>query len=112
MQDIHYDRICRTTRSESYLISQGEEPVARVDLHFTHTVVYGVLIVEKEFEEHEITELIGRIDDDLVWSADLPRDDFVVSVYQGRELGMYSDPDLQEAEEGEEEEGGPAGHVS
>ena len=101
MQDIHYDRICRTTRSEAYLISQGDEPMARVDLHFTHTVVYGLLMVEKELDEEEIAELIGRIDDDLVWSADLPREDFVVSVYQGRELGMYSDPDLRE-EEGEE----------
>jgi hypothetical protein len=103
MEDIHFDRICRTTRSEAYLISQGEEPIARIDLHFTHTVVYGVLIVEKELEEQQITELIGRVDDDLVWTADLPRDDFVVSVYQGRELGMYSDPDLQEEEEASEE---------
>lgn len=102
MDDLHYDRICRTNRSEAYLISQGEEPIARVDLHFTQSVVYGLLIIEKELEEHQITELIGRIDDDLVWSADLPREDFVVSVYQGRELGMYSDPDLQE-EEGNEE---------
>ncbi|MHB0869049.1 MAG: hypothetical protein ACYC66_02815 [Chloroflexota bacterium] len=105
MQDLHYDRICRTNRSEAYLISQGEEPIARVDLHFTQSVVYGILVVEKELEEQQITELIGRIDDDLVWSADLPREDFVVSVYQGRELGMYSDPDLQGEEEEEGEEG-------
>ncbi|MGE5619280.1 MAG: hypothetical protein ACM3US_08485 [Sphingomonadaceae bacterium] len=104
MDDLHYDRICRTNRSEAYLISQGEEPIARVDLHFTQSVVYGLLIIEKELEEHQITELIGRIDDDLVWSADLPREDFVVSVYQGRELGMYSDPDLQEEEGNEEAE--------
>ena len=99
MQDIHYDRICRTSRSEAYLISQGEEPVARVELHFTQSIVYGLLVVEKEFKEEEITELISRVDEDLVWSADLPRDDFVVTVYQGRELGVYSDPDRSEEEE-------------
>ena len=99
MEDIRFDRICRTTRSEAYLVSQGEEPIARVDLHFTHSVVYGVLIVERELDEAQISELVGKIDDDLVWTADLPRDDFVVSVYQGRELGMYSDPDLQQPTE-------------
>lgn len=104
MEDIHFDRICRTNRSEAYLISQGEEPIARIDLHFTQSVVYGVLIVEKQLEESDITELIGRVDDDIVWTADLPREDFVVSVYQGRELGMYSDPDLQDREEEETEE--------
>lgn len=107
MQDIRYDRICRTTRSEAYLISQGEEPIARIELHFTHTMVYGLLVVEKELDEREIAELIQRVDEDLVWSADLPREDFVVTVYQGRELGVYSDPDLsQEAEE--EREGSEA----
>ncbi len=104
MEDIHFDRICRTNRSEAYLISQGEEPIARIDLHFTQSVVYGVLIVEKQLEENDITELIGRVDDDIVWTADLPREDFVVSVYQGRELGMYSDPDLQDRDEEEIEE--------
>ncbi len=103
MQDIHYDRICRTDRSEAYLISQGEEPVARVELHFTHTIVYGLLVVEKELDEKEIAELIQRVDEDLVWSADLPREDFVVTVYQGRELGVYSDPDI--SREGEEDGG-------
>ena len=36
-------------------------------------------------------DLIEKIDEDLVWSADLPRDDFVVTVYQGKEVGVYSD---------------------
>jgi len=105
MQDIHYDRICRTDRSEAYLISQGEEPVARVELHFTHTIVYGLLVVEKELDEKEIAELIQRVDEDLVWSADLPREDFVVTVYQGRELGVYSDPDVSREGEGEGDDG-------
>lgn len=107
MEDIHYDRICRTDRSEAYLISHGDEPIARVELHFTQSIVYGLLVVEKEFEEKEIAELIQRVDEDLVWSADLPREDFVVSVYQGRELGVFSDPDhSQQAEDEEPEEAG------
>lgn len=104
MDDIHYDRICRTESSEAYLISQGDEPVARVELHYTHSVVYGLLIVEKDFSEDEVADLIAQIDDDLVDSADVPRDDFVVTVYRGQELGVYSDPDLAEEFDADEDE--------
>ncbi len=108
MQDVRYDRICRTDRSEAYLISQGEEPIARVELHFTQTIVYGLLVVEKELDDKDIAVLIQKVDEDLVWSADLPRDDFVVTVYQGRELGVYSDPDIsgEVYEEGDESDEG------
>jgi len=62
------------------------------------------MVVEKEFDQSEIAELISRVDEDLVWSAELPREDFVVTVYQGTELGVYSDPDLEEDDDEEEEE--------
>ena len=73
MESIHYDRLCRTPSSEAYLLSEGEEPIGRVELHFTSTVVYGLLVLEGEREEEQILELIERVDDDLVWSADVPR---------------------------------------
>jgi hypothetical protein len=99
LEDIGYDRLCRTAQSEAYLVSQGEETLARVDLHFTSSVVYGVIVVERDLEEDDVTSLIERIDEDLVWSADSPRDDFVVSVYQGREIGVYSDPTLDDEDD-------------
>jgi hypothetical protein len=99
IEDIRYDRLCRTATSEAYLLSQKEEAFGRVELHFTTDIVYGLVIVERELPENELHELIERIDEDLVWSADLPRDDFVVTVYQGREIGVYSDPDFDEAED-------------
>ncbi|MBI4494899.1 MAG: hypothetical protein HY690_19160 [Chloroflexi bacterium] len=98
MEHLRYDRLCRTSHSEAYLLSDGEEPVARIELHFTTSVVYGLLIVEREMREEEILDLIERIDEDLVWSADVPRDDFVVTVYQGKEVGVYSDPHYGEEE--------------
>jgi len=62
-----------------------------VDIHFTTTAVHGTLILERELEENELTKLIEQIDEDLVLSADMPRDDFLVSVYVGRDVGFYSD---------------------
>lgn len=96
MDDLHYDRICRTSRSESYLLSQGDEPIARVELHFGHRAVYGLLMIEKSPEEigdKEIAELRDQIDIDLVETAEMPRDDFILTVYYGREVGTFHDPD-------------------
>jgi hypothetical protein len=104
-EDIRYDRLCRTAHSEAYLLSLEDEPLGRVELHFTSSVVYGLLILEREMPEEEILDLIEQIDEDLVWSADLPRDDFVVTVYQGREVGVYSDPTLDDDDLEEEENG-------
>ena len=98
VDDIRYDRLCRTTSSEAYLLSQADEPIGRVELHFTANVVYGLLVVERETPEPELLELIEQIDEDLVWSADLPRDDFVITVYQGREIGVYSDASFDDEE--------------
>lgn len=97
--DIRYDRLCRTPHSEAFLLSRADEPIGRIELHFTGSIVYGLLIVERELAEEQVLDLIEKIDEDLVWSADVPRDDFVVTVYQGREIGVYSDPTFDDDDE-------------
>jgi len=105
LEGIRYDRLCRTSNSEAYLISRADEAIGRIDLHFTTSTVYGLLIVEREMPHEELTALIGRIDEDLVWSADVIRDDFVVTVYQGYEVGVFSESESSrgdvDAEDGE-----------
>jgi hypothetical protein len=98
-EDIRYDRLCRTASSEAYLLSQQDEPIGRVELHFTDSLVYGLVVVERDMPEEDVLDLIEKIDEDLVWSADVPRDDFVVTVYQGREVGVYSDSSYDDDEE-------------
>ena len=97
--DLRYDRVCRTPQSEAYLLSEGDSPFGRVDLHFGASVVHGVLIVERDISDEDLHGLVQRIDDDLVWTADRPREDFLVTVYQGAERGVISD-----GEEGSEAE--------
>ncbi len=70
---------------------QTNNRLGTVDIHFTTTAVHGTLILERDLEEIELTKLIEQIDEDLVLSADMPRDDFLVSVYVGRDVGFYSD---------------------
>ena len=101
--DLRYDRVCRTPQSEAYLLSEGDAPFGRVDLHFGTSVVHGVLIVEREISDEDVHGLVQRIDDDLVWTADRPRDDFLVTVYRGTERGVISDSDDEEEEQDDEE---------
>ena len=70
---------------------QSSNRLGTVDIHFTTTAVHGTLILERELEETDLTKLIEQIDEDLVLSADMPRDDFLVSVYVGKDVGFYSD---------------------
>lgn len=103
MADFHFERECRTPQSEIYRIMGGDQPVGRFDLHFTATVVHGTLCVIESLTEDDIQKIIQIADEDIVMSADPARDDFIVTVYQGRELGVYSDQDF--AENGEDVEG-------
>lgn len=95
MDTPRFERVCRTSHSEAYLVVDGEEVIARIDLHFTSSVVFGVLIVERQLTEDEIIELRGEIDDELVQTADVPRDDFLLAVYRGEPIRQepYSDDD-------------------
>src|SRR5262249_11025458 len=100
---VRYDRVCRTATSEAYLLSEGDEPFGRVDLHFGSSVVHAVLVVERNLSDGDLHGLVQRIDDDLVWTADRPREDFLVTVYHGTERGVISDTDESD-EDGEEGE--------
>ena len=70
---------------------QSNNRLGTIDLHYTTSNVHGTLILERELDESDLTKLIEQIDEDLVLSADMPRDDFLVSVYVGRDVGFYSD---------------------
>lgn len=96
MEDMRFDRQFRTPSSEGYYIIRGSMRVGVVDLHFTSTNVRCTLILEQEIDRETLTKLIEQIDEDLVLSADVPRDDLLVSVYVGHDAGFFDDQTLSE----------------
>ena len=102
--ELRYDRVCRTPHSEAYLLSEGDSPLGRVDLHFGASVVHGVLIVEREVSDADLHALVQRIDEDLVLTADQPREDFLVTVYHGTETGVISDGGDEQGENDDDDE--------
>jgi hypothetical protein len=102
--DLRYDRVCRTPQSEAYLLSEGEAPFGRVDLHFGTSVVHAVLIVERDLSDADLHGLVQRIDDDLVWTADQPREDFLVTIYRGTERGVISDSESEDEDADDDED--------
>ncbi|MCH8087532.1 MAG: hypothetical protein IH860_06995 [Chloroflexi bacterium] len=99
MASYRFERECRTPYSEAYTIVDGETPVGRVDLHFTTSVVHATLNVLENITQDGIQELIDAMDEELVMTADAARGDFIVAVYQGRDVGVFSDEDFDEEEE-------------
>jgi hypothetical protein len=106
MADYQFERESRTPYSESYIITSGSEDVGRVDIHFTSSAAYATLCVPRQFGEEDVQELIGQIDERLVLPTDPYREDLVVTVWEGRQAGVYS----EELEEGEEEAEEGDGH--
>jgi hypothetical protein len=91
MDDVRFDRQFRTSTSEGYYLVLDTTRIGSLDLHFTSTTVHCTLVLERELPSSDLAKLIEQIDEDLVLSADTPRDDFLVSVYVGKELGFFND---------------------
>jgi hypothetical protein len=110
MADYVFERECRTPHSECYIIASGEEDVGRVDIHFTPSMAYATLCLGENLTDDEIRELVEEIDERMVMTTDPFREDFVVTVWVGREAAVFSDEELEGDEEEEEEEMEGNGH--
>jgi hypothetical protein len=113
MGEFHFERQARTPYSEAYTIIEDGDRIGRVDIHFNQTTVDASLALVEDFDEGRIQDIIEVIDDELVLPTDVARDDFVVSVFIGREVGVFSDEllddDLLDDEFEEEDDGGRDG---
>jgi hypothetical protein len=91
-----FERQYRTPHSEGYHVMAGDQRLGHLDLHYTMTSVYATLVLERALDEGRVLDLIERIDESIVLSAEVERDDLLVTVFQGKQTGFYSDDFLQE----------------
>jgi hypothetical protein len=93
-----FEREARTPFSESYTVEDGGAEVGRVDIHFAQSgMVHATLCVPATFDEETVEELIAQIDERLVLAADAYRDDFIVTVWRGERVGVYSEESDEDA---------------
>mgnify|MGYP000963605975 CR=1 FL=1 len=105
MEHVTCERQFRTPFSEGYYLKNDKgDKIGRVDLHFATDVVYATLIIEIETTEDDVMDLIEQIDEELVMTADVQRDDLLVTVYRGKDLGFYSDDYFGDEEDEDEDE--------
>src|SRR5438094_9455309 len=93
---ITFERQYRTPYSEGYHLMAGESRLGHLDLHFTTGSVYATLVLETSLPEERVLDLIEGIDESLVVSAEVAREDLPVTVYPGQQTGLYSDEFLEE----------------
>jgi len=105
MARYRFERETRTSESESFVIVADDREFGRVDIHYGPDVVNATLCVPDNVSEDDIQDVIGEVDERIVMSANPFRDDFVVTVWIGRQAGVYS----EEYDEEEEIEGN--GHL-
>ena len=99
MPRYQFERESRTPDSEAFIIQADDSEIGRVDIHYGQDLANATLCVPDEFSEDDIQELIGEIDERLVMTAQPFREDFVVTVWLGRQAGVYSEELEEEAEE-------------
>jgi hypothetical protein len=100
MSDYSFERESRTPFSEAYIVEESGDAVGRVDIHFAASgIVHATLCVPQDFDDDDIEDLIGEIDERLVLTTDAYRDDFVVTVWRGVRAGVYSEDELEEEDD-------------
>jgi hypothetical protein len=70
---------------------EAEQRLGHLDLHYGAREVFATLVLDRDVSEEEALQLIEDIDEDLVLSGEVARDDLFIRVYVGHEIGLYSD---------------------
>ena len=104
MAEYRFVREVRTPYSEAYSVEDDEHSLGRVDVHFTSSAAHAILAVHAAVADEVVQELIAAIDDQIVTPADPYREDLVVTVWRGEEVGTFADDTGDEDEFDEEDD--------
>ncbi len=85
-----YERESRTPHSECYVVENEDGSRARLDLHFAPPLVYATLCVPESWSDDDVQDVIADFDDRIASTAEPLREDLIVTVWRGAELGVWS----------------------
>ena len=90
MDNFYFERECRTQQSECYTVMQEENAVGRLGIHFANQVIHSTLNVIESLTSEDIQDLIDAVDEELVDAVGINRQEMIVHVHQGRDLGVFT----------------------
>ncbi len=90
MSKFYFERECRTAFSECHTVLRDDNAAGRVDIHFADPVVHATLSIAENLTTDEIQDLVDTIDEELLDSVGITRQEVIVHVHQGRDLGVFS----------------------
>jgi hypothetical protein len=90
MAKFYFEREVRTPFSECYTILEDEADVGRLDIHFADVIIHATLTVIESLTTESIQDLIDAVDEELLDAVGILKQEFIVHVHQGRDLGVYS----------------------
>ena len=95
MAGYDFQRETRTPFSECYIVTRDETTVGRLDVHFADTVVHATLNVEENITSDGIQDIIDDIEAQLLDAVGIVRQEIIIHVHQGRDLGVYSTSEFE-----------------
>ena len=95
MANFYFQREARTPNSECYTVLDGESNVGRLDIHYANLVVHATLSVDESLTTESIQDLINTMDEELLDAVGITRQEFIIHVHQGRDLGVFSARDFE-----------------
>lgn len=103
MADFNFSREARTPYSEVYTIDDGTHSLGRVDVHYTASATFATLAVHTSVDDARMQDLLAALDEEIVSTADPYREDLIVTVWRGEEVGVFAD-DSDFEDEGDDAE--------
>ena len=100
MARYNFQRETRTPFSECYIVMLDDGVVGRLDVHFADPIVHATLNVDEAVTGDGVQDIIDDIEAELLDAVGIHRQEIIIHVHQGRDLGVYSTSDF---------EGGPNG---
>ena len=83
-------KILRTPHSEIWGITENNEMIGRIDIHYDIDEAVDVsVMIKQELNQEQELELCQKIDDDLVENKDIGDDNFTMTIAQVDSVNVY-----------------------